>query len=86
MELLKDITGLNNGITPLGTAWYNWHSGLGGLIIPPILTGLVVVGGYYLHHMCIERGCFRIGHIDPEHHHPACKKHHSKSHLIGGES
>lgn len=43
----------------------------------------VIMGAWWHHHNCHVRGCYRIGHIDPDVHHPACRHHHSR---LGGSN
>ena len=60
-----------------GTGYQFW-SGIGSG--SPILAGFVV---YFRHHNCHVNGCWRLGHVDPEHGHPACWKHSSRAHKLG---
>lgn len=64
----KHLTG-----TDSQTTWfYMWWSG-----IATQASIVFAAVAYYRHHNCHRRWCWRLGHIDPEHHHPACRKHHS---------
>lgn len=49
---------------------YQWASSLGIAFFLPAV--------YYWHHTCHVKTCFKLGHPDPEHGHPVCKKHQSK--------
>lgn len=57
---------------------YQFWSGIGSG--SPILAA--VIYGYRRHNCHVKR-CPFPGHIDPEHGHPACKRHHSRRHLLG---
>lgn len=53
---------------------YDFWSGVG--------TQLAVLGGTLAalkHHNCHKKGCWRLGHVDPKHGFPSCRKHHSLS-------
>lgn len=73
----------------LGTRFLNWFclkgwgyqfwSGIGGTFFTPFL----LLVGFYRHHNCHVRWCLRVGHVDPECCHPACKRHHSKRAELG---
>jgi hypothetical protein len=55
-------TGANGG--------YNFWSGIGSG--SPLLAGAIA----WWHHVnCLEKGCWRKGHPDPEHGHPVCGRH-----------
>ena len=65
-------TGISNEAGP----WYGFWSGFGSDIGElAILGGLVTV---VRHWNCCVPGCWRLGHPDPEHGHPACRHHHSR--------
>lgn len=55
-------------------AGYQFWSGIGGDVF--LLSPLVLL---YHHLNCHEDGCWRLGHTDPEHHRPACRRHHSRA-------
>lgn len=57
---------------------YQFWSGIGSG--SPILAGLVIG---VRHRNCHVKGCWRLGHTDPEHGHPACRVHHSKRAQLG---
>jgi len=64
--------------TPCGGYWA-W-SGILSDIGEITLLGCVIAA--YRHKNCYVKGCPWLGHIDPEHHHPACRKHHSHRHKL----
>jgi hypothetical protein len=57
---------------------YQFWSGIGSG--SPIFV-LLIVG--LKKHNCHVHGCYRLGHVDPEHGFPACQRHHSFGHLHG---
>lgn len=61
---------------------YDFWSGFGPVLFGqlPILGALIV---HFRHQNCHVKGCWRLGHTDPKHGFPACKKHHSLSHKLG---
>lgn len=70
IHTLLHITGIDTQQSP----WYDFWSGIatqGSIIIG--------VGAAVRHKNCHVKGCWRLGHIDPVHNHPACRKHHSTS-------
>lgn len=72
---LLHYTGGDNGSGP----WYLELSGFVG--------DLVFVGagwGIVRKHNCHVKGCWRLGHPDPDHGWPACRRHHSQAHKLGG--
>ena len=46
---------------------------------------LIAAAAFIRHHNCHQKWCLRLGHVDPEHGHPACRKHHSQAHKLGGD-
>lgn len=60
---------------PLSQAGSVFYGGIGSDLGEVTLVGAVVLA--YRHHNCYVPRCLRLGHIDPEHGHPACKRHHS---------
>lgn len=56
---------------------YQLWSGFMGSVTTPLALAV-----FLRHRNCFTSGCWRLGHIDPKHGHPACRKHHSKSHLL----
>lgn len=72
-HLFLHYTGSDNVSGP----WYGFWSGFGSDIGEVTLIGVVVAG--YRHRNCHVKGCWRLGHPDPEHGHPACRHHHSQS-------
>lgn len=65
--------GLETPFNPLHGDGYNFWSGIGSG--SPVF---VIAAGYLRHKNCIEKRCWRIGHPDPEHGHPVCRKHQNK--------
>lgn len=66
------------GIDTQQSYWYDFWSGIatqGTLIIGIVAT--------LRHKNCHVKGCWRLGHPDPKHGFPACKKHHSFSEKLG---
>ena len=55
--------------------WYGFWSGFGSDIGEIAL--LAAVFGFFRHHNCHQKGCWRLGHPDPDHNWPACRAHHS---------
>ena len=47
------------------------------------LTLCIAAVMFLRHHNCHVKGCWRLGHIDAEHGHPACRRHHSQAHKLG---
>jgi len=83
VNLVRDPLLFDSG---LGAVWHAfWHplseggsilyGGIGSDLGEVTLIAAVVVA--YRHHNCYVPRCPRLGHIDPEHGHPACKRHHS---------
>ena len=52
---------------------YQFYSGIGSDLGE--VTLIFAVAGWWHHVNCIEKGCWRKGHKDPEHGHPVCRKH-----------
>lgn len=71
---MNTILGLITPLDPLHGDGYQFWSGIGSG--SPLF---VIFIGYLHHHNCIEKGCWRIGHADPEHGHPVCRKHQDKA-------
>lgn len=61
--------------------WYGFWSGFGSDIVEFTLFGSAVAA--WKHHQCHRKGCWRLGHLDPKHGFPACRRHHSRGHLVG---
>jgi hypothetical protein len=53
---------------------YMFWSGVGPVLFTQGSLFLV----YYLHHKCHQTWCPWLGHPDPVHHRPICKKHYEK--------
>ena len=68
------------GLTDAADRPYLFWSGIGSDIGEITLLGAIIAA--YRHKNCNVKGCWRIGHIDPEHGHPACRKHHSLRHKL----
>lgn len=62
-------------------SWYEFWSGIGNDIPIYALGILPLWWATYMHHRCHR--CWRLGHIDPKHSHPACRRHHSQAHKLG---
>ena len=71
----------NSLIHPLSNGGGTLFGGIGGDLGEITLITAVIVT--YRKNMCHVDGCYRIGHIDPHNHHPACKKHHSHRDKLG---
>lgn len=69
---------------PLHGLGYQFYSGIGSSITE-WLTVVVAGGVWWRHHNCIEKGCWRKGHPDPEHGHPVCRRHVKHPHPAFGE-
>ena len=67
-----------------GCGYAGW-SGWMGSVFWSIPQWILLLFLWARHHNCHVKGCLRRGHPDPEHGHPACKRHHSKAHLLGKE-
>lgn len=71
---------------PLNGLGYQFFSGIGSSI-SEWLTLIVAIGAWCHHNNCIEKGCLRKGHKDPEHGHPVCRRHKNHPHpAFGGSS
>jgi hypothetical protein len=66
-------TGTNNTSGP----WYGFWSGFGSDLGEATILGALVAA--YRHKNCAVKRCWRLGHIDPAHGHPACRRHHSQT-------
>lgn len=70
------------GIDSQQSQFYDFWSGIG-----PVLFGQLPILGAIIVHMkqknCHVKGCWRLGHADPTHGYPACRKHHSMAHHLG---
>lgn len=60
---------------------YGFWSGFGSDIGEVTLVGAVLAAAR--HKNCHVKGCWRLGHIDPDHGHPACRRHHSRADRLG---
>jgi hypothetical protein len=65
-------TGSDNPSGP----WYGFWSGFGSDLGEVTLIGAVLAGAR--HRNCHFKGCWRLGHPDPEHGHPVCRGHQAK--------
>lgn len=74
LHWLLHVTGIDTQQSP----YYDFWSGIAtqASIIFAVTAG-------YRHRNCHVRWCWRLGHIDPETHHPACRRHHSQRHKLG---
>lgn len=61
---------------PMHGAGYQFWSGIGSDISE--LTIIVAMITWARHKNCHKKGCWRLGHPDPEHGHPVCRKHQDK--------
>ena len=69
-------------LDPLHGNGYQFWSGIGSDFGElTIITGGVLL---FRHRNCHVKGCWRLGHTDPEHGHPACRRHHSRGDMVGG--
>lgn len=62
---------------------YNFWSGIGSDVGELAIVGglLTIVLGFWHHHNCHVKGCYRLHwHPDPVTGHPVCKKHHPDPH------
>lgn len=73
---LLHYTGSDNVSGP----WYGFWSGFGSDLGEITLIGAVVAAAR--HKNCVVKGCWRLGHPDPEHGLPACRKHHSRAEAV----
>lgn len=62
-------------ITGIDTQQSRFYDFWSGIATQMTVIGAVVV--HVRHKNCHVKGCWRLGQIDPENHHPACRKHHS---------
>ncbi len=76
-HLFLHWTGSDNVSGP----YYGFWSGFGSDLGEVALLGSMIA--LFRHRNCNVKGCWRLGHIDPEHGHPACRKHHSKRDSLG---
>jgi hypothetical protein len=58
---------------PLRGLGYQWWSGIGSDIGEITLIGGLVT--LLVHHNCEQKGCWRLGHVHPEHGRPVCRAH-----------
>ena len=65
------------GIDTQQSRFYDFWSGIATQA--SLLGGMVAL---YRHKNCHVTWCWRLGHIDPEHGHPACRHHHSHRHKL----
>lgn len=70
---LKHLTGTDSQ----ATWFYMFWSG-----IATQATLCVAAAAFIRHKNCHVKWCWRLGHIDPETHHPACRRHHSHGHRL----
>lgn len=57
---------------------YNFWSGIAGSFLTSVPSALVAALIFVRHKNCTTKGCWRLGHADPEHGHPVCRIHQSK--------
>lgn len=69
---IAHFLGLDNGSGP----WYLFWSGFGSDFGEITVVGAIVA--IFRHKNCIIKGCWRLGHPDPEHGHPVCRVHQDK--------
>jgi hypothetical protein len=69
------------GIANPAGRWYAFWSGFGSDLAEITLVAGVIA--FLRHRNCHVKGCWRLGHADPEHGWPACRHHHSKADLLG---
>lgn len=67
--LIELITPLD----PLHNDGYQFWSGIGSDFGE--VTLIVGFIAWWHHRNCVEKGCWRKGHPDPEHGHPVCSRH-----------
>jgi hypothetical protein len=72
------------GIDTQQSYYYDFWSGVGPVLFGqlPILVAVIV---HIRQKVCYYPGCYRLGHPDPLHNHPACKHHHSHSETLRGD-
>lgn len=58
---------------PLQGPGYQFWSGIASDLGEVTLLG--AIGAAWHHLNCVEKGCWRKGHKDPEHGHPICRRH-----------
>ena len=73
MHLVLIVMSLN----PLHGDWYQFWSGIGSDIgeITLVAGGL----GWFKHHNCKQKGCWRLGHRHPKHGRPVCARHYHEN-------
>ena len=67
-------TGSRNSATPPPD--YNFFSGVGSVILPPVLNGLALAVVFWWHHQCHVDGCFRYARRTTAAGDRACRRHH----------
>lgn len=72
LQWLLHYTGSDNVSGP----WYGFWSGFGSDLGEITLLGAILAAAR--HKNCTVKGCWRLGHPDPEHGHPICKTHQPK--------
>ena len=64
------------GIDNTSGEWYGFWSGFGSDLSEFAIFGAIIAS--VRHKNCAVKGCWHLGHADPEHGHPICKKHQDK--------
>lgn len=64
------------GIDNTAGPWYGFWSGFGSDLQEFAIFSALIVG--LRHKNCRVKGCWRMGHADPDHGHPICHTHQDK--------
>lgn len=75
------IASLTYLLHPMNGKGYQFWSGIGSDFGELSILAAILAG--YRHRNCHVKGCWRLGHDDPEHGFPACRKHHTRADACG---
>jgi hypothetical protein len=67
--------------SPMHGSGYAFWSGIGSDFGEASILTALIIG--LRHRNCHVKGCWRLGHPDPAHGHPACRHHHSLRDQLG---
>jgi hypothetical protein len=73
---LVHVMGVDYGLPYGHWGWYNFHSGFGSIILPPLLNGLVLGAIFWWHHQCGVHGCLWYARRTTAANERACFRHH----------
>lgn len=82
MHWLAHWSGLDNPAGPIYAFW----SGIGSILIPPLLTALPIVAVLLRRHNCEIHGCWRLGRHRTAAGHFLCRRHHPDGRLTHAQA